>query len=319
MAAAAIPTSALTTELPSFFEVYASQHLNAALRPAVRFVLDVLALRHRRIRQASNCSDELFTLILFVVEGTQLSRHSSLLSESFYGLQRMSLTPSRSFGAVSVSRNRLSRVQIAVALLLDVVCPYLRAKLDAIHSRITGGAAAPLFENDVGDDSGENSIVSVATDPVGSGPRQDVFANDRLAPRSRTDFSHVLRSLIILLARAIAKVQLHRRNLIPTFVQWYPKLRAAIDGANIIISLFYLYGYSRHFSLSLFLQQLVLRRSSHLDVLRFAIANRFRPPAVHNTFAIIVDAALTALKSVFIACIFMFRFLQYYYAAEVRY
>lgn len=277
---------------PSFFEVYAAQHLNGTLRPAVRFALDVLAVRHRRLRFFANWSDELFSLIMLLLESVQLRRYSCLLSESFFGLRR---TSSLNFAPVSPQRERLSRIQIGLALLFDVVFSYARAKADASHSSLTGGAAAPLFEDDQ---------MSINHEPHAVRDSFSVPRRQALVRLIRSTFTRIRR--------------LRREDIVSSFVKLYPKLRSTVDGCNILLNLLYLYGHSRFFSLSLLLQRLCLRRGSHQDVMNLTLSNRLRRPSFRSdTLTALADGFLNILRTTFIASIFAFRFLQYYYATEV--
>lgn len=247
---------------PSFFEVYASQNLNSAILPAVRFVVEVLSLRNTRLRPLLTWIDEVFTGVLLAVEAAQLHHHSALVSESLYALRRSS------------PRGRpLPRLRVLASLLLDVVVPYLKAKLDQYHSSSTAGAAADLFVRD-------------EAPPTDTQPRP-----------IRTSLMSTIRT---------------------QFLRNYPLIFSSVTLTNTLFNVLYLYGYSDYFSLSLALQRLVLRRDITLESLQISdFMNSVSSPSSLSLRAS-VRFVLRLLKTSFIASILAFRFLQFFYAAEVR-
>lgn len=301
---------------PSFFEIYATQHLNSALRPALRYLLDVLAIRHPRLRPVSNWFEECFTALLLFVDSAQLSQQSALLSESFYGLRR---TSSPTFSA-SPSLSILSRSQLALAIFLDVMCPYLRSKIEAYHSAVTGGAAAALFQSSSAlqpaiSFSEQNSFPFSA--PVENSPSHQIPHQTRFS-----SWISLLFQLFSSPARAIAMAGAFSRYLRSTqfrtmLVQRYPLAKSLFDMCNTLLNLLYLYGYSRYFCVSLLLQRLVLRRDSQLDILQFTLKDKLSIDGGTLGFGRTVQRVLTLLKTGLLASIFAFRFLQFYYAAEV--
>lgn len=297
-------SSMFTSTRPSFFEIYAAQHLNSALRPALRYLVDVLAIRHSRLRVVSNWFDEFFTALLLCIDSAQLSQQAALLSESFYGLRR---TSSPTFSA-SPSLSLLSRSQLALAIFLDIICPYLKSKIEAYHSEVSGGAAAALFESP--------AMLPSSTSTSSPSPSQ---SNRRRTLSSWTSFlsqffSSPRRALS--LARALSR-HISSTQFRTLLVRRYPIAKSLFDACNTFLNLLYLYGYSRYFCVSLLLQRLVLRRDSHLDILQLAVKDKPSLDGRSLTFRRATQRILTLLKTGLLASIFAFRFLQFYYAAEV--
>lgn len=309
-------SSSFISNRPSFFEIYAAQHLNTALRPALRYLLDVLAIRHPRLRPVSNWFDECFTALLVFIDSAQLSQQSALLSESFYGLRRTSSTKFSPSPSLSI----LSRSQLALAIFLDVICPYLNSKIEAYHSAITGGAAAALFQPSPGLQpaiSFSNPNLFSPSAPVGSSIAHRNSHQTR--PSSWASlllqfFSSPRRALSM--ARALVRYtrSVQFRTLL---VQRYSVAKALFDACNTLLNLLYLYGYSQYFCISLLLQRLVLRRDSQLDILQFTLRDKLSIDGGPFSFGRTVQRVLTLLKTGLLASIFAFRFLQFYYAAEV--
>lgn len=286
---------------PSFFEVYASQHLSSALRPAFKFVFEVISVRNPRLICLSNWSEEIFSVILFILETSNLRNESSLLAESFYSLRRSQQT---SFLTRNVSDKPLSRRQILFSLTVSVVIPYFKEKLDSWCSDASGGAAAPLFINQFPGLTNEpENQQQVQTTSISQQPTTII---QRLRQLKRVLFVYVRSQRFKLLV-----------------LKYYPRIRAFCEGMNLLFHLLYLHGNSRFFSISLAMQGLILRRLQSSDLMQLAIKNESNnvqaQTSYFNFFLMIMRKLFIALKGGFFAAIFAFRFLQFYYSAEVRY
>ncbi|SPC65352.1 related to Peroxisome assembly protein 12 [Ustilago sp. UG-2017b] len=145
---------------PSFFELAAQSQLSDLIKPAVRYVLAVLAQRNPRyLLRIVNRFDELYALLMAAIETHYLSIWGSSFSENFYGLRRRrrpGLNPSiRAGGVTSVSvakSERLGKKEIRLSLLFLVGLPYLGAKLEDLWERNGGGLrnTANLFGEERG-------------------------------------------------------------------------------------------------------------------------------------------------------------------------
>lgn len=305
------------TELyrPAFFELYTAEHLSASLRPALRFVLEVLSVRYPRLVRLASRSDEIFTSLLLVLETSQLRKDSALLSESFYSLRR---TAAVSFQANDLKFAPLSRKQIVLSVFFSVVIPHLKSKLDMWYSNATGGAAAELFDSHI--------------DSVGPVLDNDDNASQPPSVSNASLLLHNPSSRLAFLKVYMKELQ-RRYEAVRTFVmgpafqrlalKWYPRITSVGESINLAYNFMYLFGHTNHFSFSLALQGLVLRRLSAgellLDMSRSSAVSS--PGTTGISLSNVASAAseriLGIFKTGFFASIFAFRFLQYYYAAEV--
>lgn len=138
---------------PSFFELAAQSQLSDLIKPAVRYVLAVLAQRNPRyLLRIVNSFDELYALLMAGIETHYLRVWGSSFSENFYGLRRRRRPGlSRTAGgvtSVSVAKSeRLGKKEIRLSLLFLVGLPYLGAKLEDLWERNGGGLSntANLF------------------------------------------------------------------------------------------------------------------------------------------------------------------------------
>lgn len=301
---------------PSFFEVYATAHLSGALRPAFRYVLEILSVRHPTLVRFASRSDDIFTALLLVFETSQLRKESALLAESFYSLRRAT---SASLKQSVTSHQHLSARQIVFSVALAVVSPHVKSILDNWYSNATGGAAAELFAEGPAPEmvirSNEDTDVAEESPLEGIDTRSHAFWRfPRLLVKVLADMKRFLRAL-----RRIMTGRTSRR----LSMKWYPRLSALFEGTDILFNLLYLFGHTKYFSLSLAIQGLVLRRASAAELLQSASHSTsfFSPGESHVDLGRIVSAAserlLVAFKASFFAGIFLFRFMQYYYAAEV--
>lgn len=129
---------------PSFFELAAQSQLQDLIKPAVRYVLAVLAQRNPRyLLRFVNSFDEVYALLMAGVEAHYLRVWGSSFAENFYGLRRRRRPGlSRSVGATSVTvarGERLRRRDVRLSLLFLVGLPYVGAKLEDYWERNGGG------------------------------------------------------------------------------------------------------------------------------------------------------------------------------------
>ncbi|MEE6469702.1 hypothetical protein FKM82_008731 [Ascaphus truei] len=125
-----ITTASPNEDRPSIFEVVAQESLMAAVRPALHHVIKVFA-ESNPVRYGTlwRWFDELYTLLDLLLQQHYLSWASSSFSENFYGLKRVAL-------GTSGRGQRLARHEYWRSLLLLVLVPYLRVKLEKLVSRL---------------------------------------------------------------------------------------------------------------------------------------------------------------------------------------
>uniref|UniRef100_A0A8D3B4M6 Peroxisome assembly protein 12 n=1 Tax=Scophthalmus maximus TaxID=52904 RepID=A0A8D3B4M6_SCOMX len=119
-------TSTAGNEQPSVFEVLAQESLMAALKPALRHAVKVLAESNpSRFGFLWRRFDELYLLLDLLLQNHFLSHCSASFSENFYGLKRV--TAGRGL-PVHLGLHGKSHWR---SLLLLCLVPYLRTKLEA--------------------------------------------------------------------------------------------------------------------------------------------------------------------------------------------
>lgn len=271
-------------------------------------------MRYPRLVRLASWSDEIFTSLLLILETSQLRRDSALLSESFYSLRR---SPILSFQEKDLSSSRLSSGQILVSVLLSVLIPHVKARLDSWHSNATGGAAAELFDSHLGSlaPPGENTANTAQVSPA---------STSYALPRDRFQMSIFLDRQVRRIGKMIKAFEKFLRSpyLRRLVLKWYPRLSTIGEGINLLFNLMYLFGHTKHFTLSLAIQRLVLRRASTAELLSGIsrrtglVSPNSTDMSVSRIFSAASERVITVLKAGFFASIFAFRFLQYYYAAE---
>lgn len=301
---------------PAFFEVYAAEHLSTALRPALRFVLEVISVRYPALVRIAAWSDEIFTGLLLILETSQLRKDSAMLAESFYSLRR---SPVLSFHEKDLSPSPLSTRQIFLSVILSVVMPHVKARLDMWYSNATGGAAAELFGGEM------VPLAAVEGDQTNAFQSEHSSTSHLAQPSSSLPMGILSRALgemqrIIQVVTQFSKGPAFRRLVL----KWYPRISSVCEGINLLYNVTYLFGHTKHFTLSLAVQRLVLRRASTSELLQTVSDQKSFFPAGRKTMdlsriiAVASERMLAMFKAGFFASIFAFRFLQYYYAAEVR-
>lgn len=284
---------------PSFFELYAAERLTSALRPALKYVLEVLSVRSPSLMPLLTHSDDIFSSICVVLETFQLVSSSATLAESFYGLRRdkdFALTPGTRL------HNRLSRSQIVLSVLFNVIIPHVKLRLDQTYTTMSGGTLASLMTPQV--------LQSLR----GSSHR----------PAAVSNRFEILPSTI---ATFLVRAHLALSNLPcgELFLRWYPIASTLYDGVILIFNTLYLFGHTRYFSPFLALQGLVVRRLSVGELLyqdehsQFEVStSSFMRRDLLGIVAAILRRMIIYSKHAFITSIFIFRFLEHYFAADVR-
>ncbi|WFC96474.1 ubiquitin-protein ligase peroxin 12 [Malassezia brasiliensis] len=132
---------------PSFFELIAQEQLSQLLKPAVRYVLTVLAQRNPRyLLRIVNRFDELYALLMLAIDHHYLRTWNASFTENFYGLMRRrrpAVSAKRAASAVShstlLASQRLRTREVRASLVYLVVLPYLGTKLTQYYEHLGGG------------------------------------------------------------------------------------------------------------------------------------------------------------------------------------
>ncbi|XP_018416965.1 PREDICTED: peroxisome assembly protein 12 [Nanorana parkeri] len=123
-------TTSATDDRPTIFEVVAQESLMAAVRPALHHVIKVFAESNpARYGPLWRWFDELYSFLDLLLQQHYLSWASASFSENFYGLKRVVMCSSS--GARTLPRREYWK-----SLLLLVLVPYLRVKLDKLVNRL---------------------------------------------------------------------------------------------------------------------------------------------------------------------------------------
>mmetsp|Transcript_4293 Transcript_4293/g.5923 ORF Transcript_4293/g.5923 Transcript_4293/m.5923 type:complete len:338 (-) Transcript_4293:226-1239(-) len=116
--------------LPTFFEMFMQERILHGLKPAAQHIVTVLCDRWPFLVGLLSNFDEIYALASVLVEGHHLHKHDGLLSEHLYGMRRAKLD--HQTGRMLP----LKQWDRGVALLLAVLVPYLKAKLDKICRKL---------------------------------------------------------------------------------------------------------------------------------------------------------------------------------------
>jgi peroxin-12 len=123
---------------PSLFELLSEAQLASLLPPSLRYLLAVATHRHPRyLLRVLNSFDELYALLMLLVERHYLKTHGGGFTENFYGLKRekalaVGEIPRANIAAASHVREALTltKADIWKNLVVMVGLPYLKRKLD---------------------------------------------------------------------------------------------------------------------------------------------------------------------------------------------
>ncbi|KAM0277690.1 hypothetical protein ACHAQH_005633 [Verticillium albo-atrum] len=122
---------------PSLFELLSEQQLNALLPPTLRYLLTIATQRYPRyLLRALNSFDELYALLMLLVERHYLRTRGGSFTEHFYGLKRERALhaeiPRANTAAPAIVRDalKLRTSDVWKNLTVMVALPYLKRKLD---------------------------------------------------------------------------------------------------------------------------------------------------------------------------------------------
>jgi peroxin-12 len=123
---------------PSLFELLSEQQLSSLLPPSLRYVLAVATHRHPRyLLRILNSFDELYALLMLLVERHYLLTHGGGFTENFYGLKREKALAAGEIPRASIATPALVRETLKLTtgdiwrnLAVMVGIPYLKRKLD---------------------------------------------------------------------------------------------------------------------------------------------------------------------------------------------
>ncbi|PWN45466.1 hypothetical protein IE81DRAFT_191738 [Ceraceosorus guamensis] len=285
---------------PSFFELIAQDQLRDLLKPALRYVLAVLAQRNPRyLIRVANRFDEVYALAMFAVERHYLTTWGSSFAENFYGLRRrrrpgLSSSRSKAFSTGS-TRTSLARYEklrsreINLSLFLLVGAPWIKSKLHDYWESIGGGAPqGGLFDDE--DEQGDSG-----------------GAARRFAGTAQTSRTEQLRELF-------------RK----CFRSGYPYVGAGYQLWLLSYNVAYLFDRTPYWRPWLQAMRVDVRRVSAED---YPASPPLLPPDMPNPLRSPISFALAllraspfiffeALKYALPASIFFFKFLEWWYSAD---
>ncbi|KAJ2723548.1 ubiquitin-protein ligase peroxin 12 [Coemansia sp. Benny D115] len=124
---------------PSVFELVAQQKMTDLLEPALRHITSFYAHRYPRyLVRLLNWHEEAYAAVMLLVEKYYLRNYGGSFTEHFYGLKRTRQAKIR--GSDGLTRGDQWR-----SLIVLVVVPVLKSRLDQWYERISGGEAARLL------------------------------------------------------------------------------------------------------------------------------------------------------------------------------
>ncbi|CAD6973612.1 unnamed protein product [Tilletia controversa] len=316
---------------PSFFELFAQDQLSSLLRPAIRYVLTVLAQRNpRHLLRLVNRFDEIYAILLLAVERHYLATWGSSFAENFYGLRRRrrpAITTDRAKAAGAARtgsaasttldgsrqgvalQERLGSKEIYLSLLFLVGLPYLSAKATDYWERIGGGLDAAGGDDALfGDDDNHDEDVNEGTPAQRRLRFADDDENEDGSRRSRR---------AKLLARA-------RQLTSSTFRRGYPHAAAAYQLWLLGYNVSYLFDRTPYWRPWFSLMRVDVRRMGADD---YPDTPPLIPPNAPSPFKHPLGFLTTMLRSApFIffeslkyalpASIFFFKFLEWWYSPD---
>lgn len=138
-----LDSSSLDPDTPTLFELLSAKELDDLINPSIRFIVSFYAQRHPRyLLRLATKFDEIYAVLMGIVEYYHLKNWNASFTEKFYGLKRtnvLNTSALRSHRAVPdlvEERRRLTKRQVIGSLALLIAVPYIREKLDVKYERM---------------------------------------------------------------------------------------------------------------------------------------------------------------------------------------
>mmetsp|Transcript_39147 Transcript_39147/g.61962 ORF Transcript_39147/g.61962 Transcript_39147/m.61962 type:complete len:413 (-) Transcript_39147:1593-2831(-) len=241
---------------PSWIEMIAQQQLMQLLRPAMAWVLEVLAVRTSEwegggwLPQMAGLllkyNNEAFHLWWGMLEHHHLLHYKSSFSESFYGFHRRSIVPNSNpprYTEMSTSTRWIS-------LFMLVGVPYLKTKLDDYYRAQTQGEGGVIQVGRVD--------LSEIEEDESEGRRVE---GGNFVEEMKARWNKMWRRCVLLFFYLNKKFP---------FVKWYPYFHAFYEGLFFVYQLAYLYQNTRFYSPDVHIQGIAVQRTTQkfLDSLK---------------------------------------------------
>ena len=274
---------------PSLFELLSEQQLHGLLPPTLRYLLTVATQRYPRyLLRTLNSFDELYTLVMVVVEHYYLRSMGGTFTEHFYGLKRERVLEGGSGrSATGVPVRNSSEVPRATTGTPAVVSEFLKI----------GSSTSLLWKN----------LAIIVGVPYLKRKLDAAYEID--APRARLGAAYqrlppnpTLRERMRHMARWFL------RNV-------YPSVHAAYGFAMLAFNLAYLFDGSRYASPLLWLVSTRVRRMTGADYQAIDAAEERRSAASASSSSM-ASRALGGLSMVLPASIFALKFLEWWHASD---
>ncbi|CAM9778881.1 unnamed protein product [Phaeothamnion confervicola] len=261
--------------LPSFFEMFMTHQIQLSLKPAVRHVIGALVLRIPALWPLARRFEEAYLLLSLAVEGQFLAQHDCLMVESFYALGRSRLARHGPSGGSSSANSRgghrlgaadahaainladfvrLTARDRRKALLIAVLLPYAKARLDALHAQCVARSREATAAGSAGSIAGAAGAAAVAAFEGGAAGGNSNGGGSTSTAAGAAQLAAVAVRRRLAAASAATAAQL--------FVSAYPCVHACYEGAFLAYHWLYLFGRSAYFSPALHAVGQVVRRST---------------------------------------------------------
>mmetsp|Transcript_21017 Transcript_21017/g.37521 ORF Transcript_21017/g.37521 Transcript_21017/m.37521 type:complete len:366 (-) Transcript_21017:533-1630(-) len=119
---------------PSYFEVIAAEKMVPGIKNAIIYALSVFSQRHDWAQNILRYEDEILSLVMLGLDGLSIRSSNATFAQSFYGIKIKSPT-----GKARLSKNEKLKV-----LVIYVLLPYIRLKLDKLYQHQVGSGVLGL-------------------------------------------------------------------------------------------------------------------------------------------------------------------------------
>ncbi|KAM3570998.1 hypothetical protein VYU27_006958 [Nannochloropsis oceanica] len=295
-------------QFPSFFEVFMQDRIHQSLKPAVRHVFLVLVQRWPQALVLLDHFDEVFAVLSLFLERHYLAKNDALVAESLYGFKRSRYQPheqtpqqqkqqnastgmnsNQNTGISSGAMSPLTQMDRRKALLVNILAPYAKAKLDALYTHWKDVLPPPPC-------------------PPSTTPNSNNGRGRLRSPANGEECEHDDEELEPSLPHH-EPLPLRLRR---AFVSMYPLLHASYEGSFFVYQWAYLFGRTKHYSPLLHILGVVLRRLTHEDLPSSSPSSSSSLSSTISPKPTLASRLTRSLKVAFVVAIVAFKVLEWW-------
>ncbi|GBG28334.1 Peroxisome assembly protein 12 [Hondaea fermentalgiana] len=283
----------LNSPNPTVFELSMAGGLTTALQPAFDYLLVTLGERYATFFRLCAWKDELYYLLLGIIERHYLQVYDACFSENFYALKRVKRAGPQGAQVPLSPRDKL------VSLFFVTLIPYLRMKTVKAHE-VLAVEAQQEEQQEMQERQRQQ--------------REGSSSNDEHVGHGQNEAAMVARGSSGTSSAVGRRPRLYKR-LRQMFLQGVPLTLAGYELWGFYLKILFMFQRTEHFSPPQWLQGIFLARVTGDDMRAQALAEELRD-SHRGIVGKIASKGISFLRTALVASALIFKLLEWYYSPE---